>query len=307
MKFSIYQGSRQGPRAYNQDRLAHAYTRSAILLVLADGMGGHVHGELAAEIAVKGLVEAFEREAQPFIKQPAQFFRQTILHTHQAINRLRQQLGLSESPRTTIVVGLLQHNMLLTAHVGDSRLYLYRQGLIEYQTQDHSVVQSLIRDGKIRPEQANSHPHRHRIYNCLGGEPLPSVTLSDPIKLREGDVLMLCSDGVWNSVPEVQLAQHLLATRIEEGISGLLDSAETASKVQGDNMSAIGLQWGKRLKAAMTLPVTPSSLADNKHTDSANGYVRRDLSDEEIARALNLLQPVPTQNNRPIKHRNQKP
>lgn len=293
MKFSIYQASRQGPRSYNQDRLAYAYNRGAMLMVLADGMGGHQHGEIAAEIAVKGLIEAFHQEAKPLIKQPALFFRNAIQQVHQVIENVRQQKQLSESPRTTIVVGLVQHNMLLTAHVGDSRLYLYRHGLIKFQTEDHSVVQALLRDGKIRPQDVAHHPHRNKIYNCIGGEQLPDVTLSDPMPLQEGDVIMLCSDGLWNCVPEVQLAQHLLAANIQDGISRLLDIAEEASQVQGDNMSAIGLQWGDRQKApfaisTLSLPrdvtTTMINKVDGHHPDAL------DLSDEEIERAINEIQ-----------------
>ena len=71
MKFTIAQESRQGPRPYNQDRLAYSYHRHAVFMVLADGMGGHLHGDVAAEIAVKTMIEAFQRESQPMIAHPA--------------------------------------------------------------------------------------------------------------------------------------------------------------------------------------------------------------------------------------------
>lgn len=288
MKFSIYQGSRQGPRTYNQDRLAYSYTRSAILMVLADGMGGHQHGELAAEIAVKTMVEAFQREATPFIRQPARFFRDTILQIHQVIENVRQHRGLPESPRTTIVVGLVQHNVLMTAHVGDSRLYLYRHGLIKYQTEDHSVVQSLLREGKIRPDEIATHPHRNKIYNCVGGDQLPDVALSDPMTIREGDVVMLCSDGVWSSVPEVDIARHLLAANIQDGVTHLLDSADAASKIRGDNMSVVGLQWGDRQKVPFA--ISTLNLPDDVTTIMVNPAQSLDLTDDEIERAINEIQ-----------------
>lgn len=289
MKFSIAQGSRQGPRAYNQDRLAYSYNRQAILMVLADGMGGHQHGEIAAEIAVKSVIAAFQREAKPLIAQPAQFLRAQVAEVHAVIERVRQQKQLAESPRTTIVVVLLQHNLLFCAHVGDSRVYLYRHGLVEFQTQDHSVVQALLRDGKIGVEEMARHPHRNKIYNCVGGERAPEVELSPPIPLREGDVVLLCSDGVWNSVPGHQQAQHLLAADVNQAVARLLDDAEEASRTEGDNMSAIALQWGERQKTPLTISTLdlPVNVTTTMMGAVAAPESRAlDLTDADIERAI---------------------
>lgn len=294
MKFSIAQGSRQGPRPYNQDRLAYSYNRHGILMVLADGMGGHQHGEVAAEIAVKGLIEAFQREASPMITQPAQFLREQIAQAHDVIENVRLRKRLMESPRTTIVVALIQHNTLFCGHVGDSRLYLYRNGLIEYQTQDHSVVQSLLRDGKIQADEIAQHPHRNKIYNCVGGERPPQVELASPMPLREGDVILLCSDGVWNTVAEVAIAQNMLAASITSAVTRLLDDAEAASKIEGDNMSAIALQWGERQSTPLTLstldlPVNVTTTMMNQVGATPPPYAL-DLTDDEIEKAIAEIQ-----------------
>lgn len=290
MKFTIAQGSRQGPRPYNQDRLAYSYHRHAIFMVLADGMGGHQHGDVAAEIAVKTLVEAFQRESQPMIAQPAQFLREQIAQAHEVIENVRLQKRLMESPRTTIVVALIQHNKLFCAHVGDSRLYLYRNGLVEHQTEDHSVVQSLFREGKIAANEVEHHPHRNKIYNCVGGDRPPKVELAAPIPLREGDVIMLCSDGVWNTVPEIHMAQHMLAADINDGVTRLLDDADAASITVGDNMSAIALQWGQRVSSPLTistldLPVDVTTTMMNQAAVTPSPYAL-DLTDDEIEKAI---------------------
>lgn len=294
MKFTIAQGSRQGPRPYNQDRLAYSYHRRAILMVLADGMGGHQHGDVAAEVAVKTLVEAFQRESKPLIVQPAEFLRTQIVQAHEVIENVRMQKRLMESPRTTIVVALIQHNKLFCAHVGDSRLYHYRNGLVEHQTEDHSVVQSLLREGKITAAEVDHHPHRNKIYNCLGGERAPKVELTPPIPLREGDVIMLCSDGVWNTVPEMNMAQHMLAADINDGVSRLLDDADAASITVGDNMSAIALQWGQRVVSPLTIStldlpvdVTTTMMNESPATPSPYGL---DLTDDEIEKAIAEIQ-----------------
>lgn len=291
MKFSIFQGSRQGPRPYNQDRLAYAYNRQAILLVLADGMGGHQHGEVAADIAVKSLIAAFEQQAQPAIRQPAQFLQDSILQVHASIERLRHSQGWTESPRTTVVVGLIQHQTLFCAHVGDSRLYLYRHGLVKFQTRDHSVVQSLLREGKIRVEQVAHHPHRNKIYNCVGGEKTPNVELSEPMPMRQGDVLLLCSDGVWGTLPEVQMAHTMLASNIGEAVTALLDQAEQASLRGGDNMSAIGLQWGEHASTPFAISTLdlPADLTTRMMSGDGKSVVP-DLTEDEIERAIQEIQ-----------------
>lgn len=294
MKFTIAQGSRQGPRPYNQDRLAYSYHRHAILMVLADGMGGHKHGDLAAEVAVRSLVEAFQHESQSYIAQPAEFLRTQIVRAHEVIENVRQQKRLAESPRTTIVVALIQHNKLFCAHVGDSRLYHYRNGLVEHQTDDHSVVQSLLREGKISASEVDRHPHRNKIYNCLGGERPPKVELALPIPLREGDVIMLCSDGVWNTVPDINMAQHMLAADIKDGIKRMLDDADAASITVGDNMSAIALQWGQRVVSPLTistldLPVDVTTTMLNQNEVSPTQHAL-DLTDEEIEKAIAEIQ-----------------
>lgn len=294
MKFSISQGSRQGPRPYNQDRLAYSYHRHAVLMVLADGMGGHEHGEVAAEIAVKSLIEAFQRESHPIISQPAQFLREQIVQAHQVIENVRQRKRLAESPRTTIVVALIQHNKLFCAHVGDSRLYLYRNGLEEFQTDDHSVVQSLLREGRITAAQIEKHPHRNKIYNCLGGDRPPQVELAAPIALREGDVILLCSDGVWNKVPQMTMAQHMLAASIHDSVTRLLDDADAASATGGDNMSAIAMQWGERVAAPLAistldLPGDVTTTMMNQAQAMPSEYAL-DLTDAEIERAIAEIQ-----------------
>jgi len=263
-------------------------------MVLADGMGGHQHGDVAAEIAVKTMIEAFQRESQPLITQPAQFLREQIARAHDVIENVRLQKRLLESPRTTIVVALIQHNKLFCAHVGDSRLYLYRNGLVEHQTEDHSVVQSLLREGKITVDEMDHHPHRNKIYNCVGGDRPPKAELAAPIPLREGDVIMLCSDGVWNTVPDINMAQHMLAADINDGVNRLLDDADAASITVGDNMSAIALQWGQRVTSPLTistldLPVDVTTTMMNETTAPPSQYAL-DLTDDEIEKAIAEIQ-----------------
>lgn len=226
MKFTIHQGSRQGPRPYNQDRLAYSYSKDALLIVLADGMGGHRHGEVAAQLAVKTLTDAFQEEAQPKLKNPGGFLRHAIQYVHDAIGAVTVAQDMLEAPRTTIVAAILQDDHLYCAHVGDSRLYHFREGRLKFKTEDHSLVQVLYNRGQLDKDDMLTHPQRHKIYNCLGGDKQPQIALTQTDDLFEGDTLLLCSDGLWSVLDDTEIADMLHSGLVTETVAALLDEAE---------------------------------------------------------------------------------
>lgn len=291
MKFSIFQGSRQGPRPYNQDRLAYSYNSSTILMVLADGMGGHQFGEMAAEIAVKTLADAFQRLAKPSIASPAKFLTDHILQVHQVIENVRVSKNLPDSPRTTLVAAIVQNNTLYCAHVGDSRLYHFRKGHLLFRTEDHSVVQALFRKGQISREEMVTHPHKNKIFNCLGGDKTPEIDLSDRMEVEDGDIIMLCTDGVWNVVGDKDIKNTLFAGEIKESVTELLNLAEKASEKVGDNMSAIGLLLGDRPNNPETISTVPfgetTTIVNPVNSASSSDL---ELSDDEIERTIAEIQ-----------------
>jgi serine/threonine protein phosphatase PrpC len=297
MKFTIFQNSRQGPRPYNQDRLAYSYSKDALLLVVADGMGGHKNGDLAAELAVKIITEAFQRLAVPTLYNPAKFLIDHIQQIHDMIDQLTQEREMLESPRTTIVAAVVQGGVLYCAHVGDSRLYHFRNGHILYRTEDHSVVQSMYNKGIINKDDMSTHPYRHKVYSCLGGDTPPKIGLSDRCELAEGDTILLCTDGVWGAVTDEQIMRDLNNLSISEGITALLNEAESVSQEQGDNMSAIGLQWGDKQSSnlavsTITMPLGSTTtimnpVANQNQPDSLDNL---SFTDAEIENAIEEIQ-----------------
>ena len=173
MKFTIYQESRPGKRPNNEDRLAHCYSRDALLMVIADGMGGHYYGEIAAQIAVQTLIESFQREATSQIHDPFLFLQKAMINAHCAILDFTEAHKLKDSPRTTCVACIVQDSIAYWAHAGDSRLYLMRGGKVMLRTRDHSRVQLMIDQGLISEAQAAVHPERNKVYSCLGGTSAP--------------------------------------------------------------------------------------------------------------------------------------
>lgn len=243
MQFSVYQESRIGGRKVNQDRMGYSYTREALLLVLADGMGGHLHGEIAATLTLQTVAALFREQAAPYIRKPARFLEQAALAAHEAIHQYSRSHGLSETPRTTVVLCLLQHHTAYWAHCGDSRLYWLRDGRLLARTRDHSHVENLIERGLVAPSARASHPDRNKLYNCLGANQLPRVELSPGASLLPGDLMLLCSDGLWAVLPEAELLAQLSQLGVVRAVPALLDAALAAAGKTGDNATALAIMW----------------------------------------------------------------
>jgi serine/threonine protein phosphatase PrpC len=245
MKFAVYQANHIGGRKYNQDRVAYAYTNDALLLVLADGMGGHLHGEVAAQIAVTSFMRAFIRLKDGHVKEPEVFLRETMRAGHEAIFTYAKEQQLGGNPGTTCVAALVQEGQIWWAHAGDSRCYLMRGGAIAEVTHDHSVVQQWADWGIISVDEMKSHPDRNKITNCLGGvEDMFYVDVSHPTNVQSGDTLLLCSDGFWSPLSDGELIKLSTAKILPEVMNELIGTAIAREAGRADNTTAIVARIG---------------------------------------------------------------
>ena len=293
MKFTIYQTSRQGGRVYNQDRVAYSYSRDALLMVVADGMGGHLKGEVAAQIVVETLVSRFERLAKPSLADPNKFLVEAITAAHEAINDHALENGLVEAPRTTCVASVVERGMVYWAHVGDSRLMLFSGGHLVMRTRDHSTVQQMVDRGIIEESAAINHPERNKIYNCLGGFIPPEVELGRPVPAMAGDSMVLCTDGLWNMVTPDEIAATLSAYPLGQAVQTLMDQAEFRAGESGDNLSVVAMTWGGE-KSDVHPVITDALPLDGFTTelgkiDPAKAK-RIDVTEEEIELAIQEIQ-----------------
>ena len=243
MQFSVYQESHIGGRKVNQDRMGYSFTRDALLLVLADGMGGHLRGEMAATITMQTMSALFQKHAAPYVKKPERFLEEAFLEAHEEIHRYRAANNLPETPRTTVVACLIQHNSAIWAHCGDSRLYWLRRGQILGRTRDHSHVEHLISKGLADPSERATHPDRNKLYNCLGASSLPKVDVSRQASLQPGDVLMLCSDGLWSMLPDEEITHRLSTQTIVRAVPELIGMATAIAGETSDNTTALAIMW----------------------------------------------------------------
>jgi len=195
-----------GNREENQDRVAVAIDDDAAFLAVVDGMGGHADGARAAEVAIRTMVAEFWEASRPLF-DPDGFLHLTIGRAHDAVVALGNGLPPEIRPRATCAVCIVQGASAYWAHVGDSRIYLLRGGQVAERTRDHSHVELLLRAGRITERQAQDHPMRNYVECCIGGDPaLPEMSLGGRRTLRSGDVLLLCSDGLWSGLKDDQLA-----------------------------------------------------------------------------------------------------
>jgi serine/threonine protein phosphatase PrpC len=184
------------------------------------------------------------------------------------------------------------------AHVGDSRLYLFRQGGLIGATKDHSKVQYLVDQGIIGANDVAEHPDRNKIFSCLGGLVDPVIDLGKRTPLRNGDILVLCTDGLWSVLSREEIATWLTSTPILKTAPQMMREAETRGGPDGDNLSAIVVRWGPE-----TLTEEPSTTItetlglgefqtqiDRTLTLTDRKGAQRDLSDDEIERAIAEIQ-----------------
>jgi serine/threonine protein phosphatase PrpC len=234
--------SRQGGRNYNEDACGHWHSDHHLCCVVADGAGGHGGGDIASKLAVRHIIE---RNAQLPVNNGASV-HELILDTNRTIHQHRQQGGVREHMHSTVVALFIELDTqtALWGHVGDSRLYVFRRGQLRFQTRDHSLVQSLVDGGLIKPEQVRSHAQRSELLCALGSqeEDLHIGVSPDPWLLAPGDVFLLCTDGLWEYVDEAVLQQTLQQARDpREWLSTLeaLVLRNAAHKPSHDNFSAL--------------------------------------------------------------------
>lgn len=242
MGFVAAQANRLGNRTSNQDRCLIVERADTVLLAVADGMGGHARGDLAAQAFVDTLSRRFR--AYQGVGDAAAFLRDAFREAHCTIQRVGQAQNPPIQPMTTGVACLIQDGEAQWAHVGDSRAYLIRQGQIVLRTRDHTRVAEMVEAGLLTEQQARLHPLRNHVSRCLGGtDQPPPVTLSPTIYLAPGDVVLLCSDGLWSPISESRLISTLEGDAFPFAIEALAEAAERASYPQSDNVSGVALRW----------------------------------------------------------------
>jgi serine/threonine protein phosphatase PrpC len=235
--------SLKGHRAENQDRMAIEVKEPSVLLMVVDGMGGHAEGGRAAEATIACLSKRFHEVGQPVL-DPQGFLTMALADAHDQVVALGAALTVEQRPRATCAVCLLQDNNIYAAHIGDSRIYQLRDADVVYRSRDHSHVELLLHEGLIDESEAARHPMRNYVECCLGGDDaLPDMAIAERRHLLPGDVLVLCSDGLWSGLRDEDFSR-LTAPDADLGaaLQALAERAVAANSPSSDNTSAVALR-----------------------------------------------------------------
>ena len=227
----------QGDRKEQQDRVAlipHPKGGGVALAVVADGMGGHTGGVLAAQQVIhtaRNNLDSFSARSE----SSRTMLESSVLEAHMLIKASR--FINEKDPHSTAVMLLLQPGKVSWVHCGDSRLYRFRGDQIIFRTTDHSYVEQLVAKGKITPEQALVHPNRNILITSLGGDEAPKIDYGEANDLQAGDSFLLCSDGLWGYFSDAELGGVVAAYSAREASELLISRARTRAQGEGDNVS----------------------------------------------------------------------
>ena len=279
MQYEIARVSLPGNRKTNQDRLGVAESHAGVVLILGDGLGGKPGGALAAETLVKSVQHSLQHEIMP-VDEPEKLLEKLIIKAHYAVRLAGKKQAPPMEPGSTAVLCLIQNKKAWWAHVGDSRCYLFRDGLPIYRTQDDSYVEHLYQKGEITLEKRNGHPMRNYITQCIGlMENEPKVSVSKGVNLQIGDTLLLCSDGFWEPLDDAIIGATLLENGIQDSVSKLALHAEKNTYPNSDNISALAMK--------ITSLQDIAKIAANKKTTSRAPGTPLDGAIQEIEDAIN--------------------
>ena len=204
------------------------------LLVVADGMGGYAAGEVASRTAVEALLNAYYGNlSDEMVESLTRAVRDANRAVLDEANRDADRAGMG----TTLALAVVWSGQLAVANVGDSRVYLIRDGRIAQISRDHSWIAELLAVGKITPEEARHHPMRNVVTRSLGGRPDLDIEVYPPLKLRRGDIILVCSDGLWGMVSAEQMLQIVESHSAQAASDALVAAAIDAGG--HDNITAI--------------------------------------------------------------------
>lgn len=234
-------------RKHNEDYFEIDPDRN--LYVVADGMGGHSHGEVASRIAVEAIRDYIVEEDgsdatgisdEPQLREHSNRLRNAVRTAHDQVLDAIHENGALQGMGTTVVGFLVDSGVAAVAHVGDSRAYRLRDGRLELLTQDHTWVHEQVLAGYLSEEQARVHPLKNVVTRALGSEKEITVDLQEQ-EVRGGDLYLICSDGLTTMLNDEEIAERLDAARPLEVICrGLIDEANARGGL--DNITVILLR-----------------------------------------------------------------
>lgn len=243
-------------RSINEDQIHYSSLDKNwqnILAIVADGMGGHAAGETASHEAVHSIQSHYF--AKKYFSNPIRTLKNAVLQANTHIYQLAVHDPALSGMGTTVTALAIANGYAYYAHVGDSRLYLLRNGVTQQLTQDHTLVAQLLRDGLIAKEQALTHPDRNIVTRALGTQPIVEVdVVKSPIPIQIGDIFVLCSDGLYDLVTDTDIAKAVSEHNQSDACQLLIEAARSAGGYDNISVIILAVQTTKNkpIKTAIT-------------------------------------------------------
>lgn len=230
-----------GSRPVNEDSVQeYLQDEKSGFFVVCDGLGGHGKGEVASKLVVDCIIEKIKESGIG----TENILETGISYAQESLLQAQAELNADNEMKTTVVCLQIYNNMAQWAHVGDSRLYLFRKKKMHLRTLDHSVPQILVASGEIKEKQIRFHEDRNRLIRVVGSPwDTPKYDVSEPIPVQSGDAFLLCSDGFWELITEKEMIKCLKKAK---SVQAWMDSMSEIVLKRGkgtsmDNNTAIGV------------------------------------------------------------------
>ncbi|MCL4479453.1 MAG: protein phosphatase 2C domain-containing protein [Deltaproteobacteria bacterium] len=232
-QINFFQLTDKGPvRENNEDAVASYQYEDGVLMIVADGLGAHNAGEVASTIAIEVMEREMSLAAGPVLsmKNLRHAIQQANLDVYQKAITVPELYHMG----TAVIASAITGSTLFTAHIGDCRLYMLRNGVFTQLTKDHTWVGERVQYGILTPEEARTHPNRHMLTRYLGYELLASIDFLK-IDVRAGDILLQCSDGAYEALLDPELAEIVRSNKPEQSCTSIVRRSRDAGAE--DNIS----------------------------------------------------------------------
>ncbi len=222
-----------GARKDQQDSVNIIQNGDDILLVLADGMGGHTGGARASNIFISVAQNHFENKSY---NDPKKFFEDIVYEAENQIDDFAQESG--EDPHTTATLTLIKGGIVYFANIGDSRIYIFTRDGLAIRTRDHSVPEMLLQMGEITEDEMATHPDQNKLTKSVGPDSHEKISYYEyKLESQKEFIVLVCSDGFWEYVNESEMMYWIYGFKLEEALNKMIEIARLKGGEKGDNIS----------------------------------------------------------------------
>ena len=228
MAFKYSKISCIGSRKKNEDSLFIAADKKNLIAMAADGLGGHGGGDIASFSAINAMIDFLNNEDDINNEK----IRAAFIFANETVNRLN-------GPKTTMAFIYINDDIARAAHIGDTRIYQFRDDKLIFQSQDHSVSQMAVAVGEITKDQIRCHPDRNKLLRVLGTSENAKAEITE-LSLKKSDAFLLCSDGFWELILENEMKEDLVnAKNAKKWLKNMCGRIKKRLNDKSDNYSAI--------------------------------------------------------------------